>query len=217
MQLNLVVLGQRIDQICSRNRFPHTVFPATAFHQIVEEQSNDIVRLKKSSLFIHDAEAVGIAVSGDSHVRLSLAHLLFSIFEQMIVRFWRMPAEKHIAVIVNGIHRYASVAQERIRIVSSRAPEGIEYHAQTSFLDRLQIDDLAQARKVHPTWIQRFGSKELSWRWISVRGIGSNDLGFYFLCDIGKCRRAVRRRKFDSVAFRRIVRSREVYGPVSSL
>src|SRR5438067_2340299 len=83
------------------DRFRHAVLPSSALHQIIAQQGDNVIGLKERSVFVDDTEAVGVAVSGDRDLRLGLAHLLFSIFEQMIIRFGRMPTEQYIAVIMN--------------------------------------------------------------------------------------------------------------------
>src|ERR1700721_3241345 len=61
MQLHTVELRQGIDQIRGRDRFGYAVFPAPAFDEIIEQQSDYIIRRQKSAVGVYDAKAVGVA------------------------------------------------------------------------------------------------------------------------------------------------------------
>ena len=74
---------------------------------------------------------------------------LAQVFEQMIVGLGRMAAEEHVAIVVDGCHLHARVAQQRIRIAAGRTPQRIVDHAQSSFLDGGEVHDFAQACQVH--------------------------------------------------------------------
>src|SRR5207245_10458028 len=66
VQLDAMFFGQRIDQVGGRYRLGHAILPTPSFHEIIEQQSDDVVRLEKRSVIVHDAKPVGIAVRGDS-------------------------------------------------------------------------------------------------------------------------------------------------------
>src|SRR5581483_12275699 len=101
------------DQIRGGHRLADTVPPAAALDQVVEQQSEDVVRLKEGAVFVHDAEAVGIAVGGNADVGLHFAHFDAHGLEQVVVRLGRVTAEQHIAIIVHGGNLNPGVAQQR--------------------------------------------------------------------------------------------------------
>ncbi len=78
VERNLVVLGQRVDQVGGGHALGHAVLPAARLHQVVEEQRDDVVGLDEGAVAIHDAEAVRVAVGGDAQRRADLLHLLLS-------------------------------------------------------------------------------------------------------------------------------------------
>src|SRR5712691_4021869 len=80
VQLDAMFLGQRIAQVRGRYRLGHAVLPPPGFHEVIEQQSDDVVPLAKRSVLVHNAKPVGIAVRGDSEVRFRLTHL----FAQLI-------------------------------------------------------------------------------------------------------------------------------------
>ena len=86
-----MVFGQRIDQIGGRHRFADAISPATAFDQVIEEESNEAVRLQETAVLVHDSKTVGITVGRDSDVRARFPHLCPQFVEQMIVGFRGMP------------------------------------------------------------------------------------------------------------------------------
>src|ERR1700733_14630035 len=67
-QLNPVMLGQRVDQICRCHRLGHAILPPAALYQIVEEQSDDIIRLQESSVAIDNAEAIRVAIGSNANL-----------------------------------------------------------------------------------------------------------------------------------------------------
>ena len=93
VEFHLVMFSKRIHHVGSRDRLTHSVFPAPAFDQIIEQQGDDLIGLKECTVFVHNAKAVGIAVGGDPDVGFHRAHLLAHGFEQMIVGLGRVPAE----------------------------------------------------------------------------------------------------------------------------
>ena len=141
---------QRVDQIRGRNRFGHAILPAPALHQIIKQQRDHIIRLQKSSIGVDNAKTVGVAIRRNPNLRPSLAHLLSQIFQQMIVRLRRMPAEQHVAIIMHGRDLQARAAQQFVRISASRAPHRIKRDPQIRLANHFQIDNLSQPLQISP-------------------------------------------------------------------
>src|SRR3982074_2085306 len=70
MQLDPVMPSHGIDQVGGSHGFGHTIFPAPAFDQVVEQQCNDVVGGAESAVGIYDAETVCVSVGGDAEVRI---------------------------------------------------------------------------------------------------------------------------------------------------
>src|SRR5689334_25447327 len=68
--------SQRINQICSRNRLAYPVLPPAAFHQIVEQQGDDVIGLKECAVLINDPEPVCVSIRRDPNVGFVDPHLL---------------------------------------------------------------------------------------------------------------------------------------------
>ncbi len=109
---NLVVFGERVDQVGCGHALGHAVAPAARLHQVIEEQRDDVVRLDKGAVAVDDAEAVRVAVGGDDQSRADLLHLFLRVAEQVVVRLRRVAAEEHIAVVVDGFNGDAGLAQQ---------------------------------------------------------------------------------------------------------
>jgi hypothetical protein len=62
----------------------------------------------------------------------------------MVVRLRRVPAEEHIAVIVNGLNSHSRLFQQVGRVPAPRAPEGIVDHLDARLGDGLQVDKFLQ-------------------------------------------------------------------------
>src|SRR5438067_78002 len=75
VQRNLVLFGERINQVGRRHRLSHAISPPAALHQIIEKQSNNIIRLHEGAVLIDNSKAVSIAIRRDSDARSDLAHL----------------------------------------------------------------------------------------------------------------------------------------------
>src|SRR5690242_6683721 len=85
VELDLKLLCQSINQVSSGNGFGHAILPAAALHQVIKQQSDHVIRLQKRAILVEDAEAVGVAISGDPDVSAGFAHLLPQSFKQVIV------------------------------------------------------------------------------------------------------------------------------------
>ncbi len=120
------MLGEGVYQVGRRDGFGDAVAPAARFDEIVEEQRDDVVRLDEGAVEVDDAEAVGVAVGGDADGGAGLLHLRLAVAEQVVVRFGRVTAEKHVAVVVDGGRLDAVLAQNVAAIAARRSPEGIE-------------------------------------------------------------------------------------------
>ena len=77
-------------------------------------------------------------------MRLHVAHFFSHGLEQMIVRFGSVPAEKDVAVIVDGCDFDSGLAQQFVRVASRGSPKWIEHHAQSGFPNSGEINDLSQ-------------------------------------------------------------------------
>src|SRR5439155_17655755 len=64
VQLDAMLFGQGIDQVRGRYRLGHAVLPTPGFHEVIEQQSDDVVRLEERSVIVHNAQLDGIAVRG---------------------------------------------------------------------------------------------------------------------------------------------------------
>src|SRR4029077_12053162 len=128
VQLDPVVPGQGVDHVGGGYGFSHSILPAAALHQIIEEKGDDVIRLEESSVLIDDAEASGVHVRSDADLRIGFANLPAEVFEQMIVRLRRMSAEEHVTIVVDSRHVHAGVAQQRVGISARRSPEWIKHH-----------------------------------------------------------------------------------------
>ena len=102
MQFDFMMLGESVDQVGGGYGFSDAVPPSSAFHQIVEEQSNDVVGLEEGAVFVDDAEAICVSVGGNADVGLGLAHFLAQVVEEVVVGFGSMAAEENVATVVNG-------------------------------------------------------------------------------------------------------------------
>ena len=102
VQLHSMMPPQSVHQIRRGHRLSHAVLPAARLHQVVEQQSDDVIGRDKRSILVQNAKAVGVAVGGDADVRFVGLHRLAQIPQQMIIRLWRVAAKKHIAGIVHG-------------------------------------------------------------------------------------------------------------------
>ena len=115
IQRNAVMLGQRINQVGGRDRFGHTVLPAAALDEVIEQQGDDVVWRNEGPVLVHDAESVSIAIGRDANMRARLPHLGAQIVEQMIVGLRSVSAEEHVAIIVYGRNLDAELAQQRVQ------------------------------------------------------------------------------------------------------
>src|SRR5712664_347735 len=125
-----MMFGHGVDQVGGGYRLGHAIFPAAAFDQVVEQQGHDVVGGEESAVGVHDSEAVGVSVGGDTDVCLHCSHLFAAAFEQVVVRFGSMAAEEDVTAIMDGRDIYAGFAQQRVGIPARGAPEGVEDYAQ---------------------------------------------------------------------------------------
>ena len=212
VQRNLVVVGQRVDQIGCRHAFGHAVFPSARLHQVVEQQRNNVVGLDKRPIRVHNAEAVRISIRRNAQRRAYLPHLRLRIAQQLVGRLRRMAAKQNIPKIVNRRNRHARLAQQMAWVAAPRAPERIVDHLDTRLCNRLQIDQFGnplQKRRLHVRRIER-DSLCLG----DVKAVAQpRNRRLNLLGHLGQRRRAVVRGKLDAVVLRRIMRGRKVDGP----
>src|SRR5450432_212024 len=134
MQFYAVKLGESIDEVCSCNRFSNAVLPSPAFHKIIKKKRDDVIRLKEYAVFVHDSEAIRVAVSGNPDMGFGGAHLFAQCFEKMIVGLGGMSAKQDVAVVVHGRNFYAGFFQKRIGIATTCSPHRVENNAELRFL-----------------------------------------------------------------------------------
>src|SRR3954471_9135791 len=72
VELHLVIVGERVNQVRRRNRLRHTVLPAATLNKVVEEKRDDVIRLDKSAVLVNNTEAIGVAVGRDDDLRTEL-------------------------------------------------------------------------------------------------------------------------------------------------
>ena len=101
IEFDVMVLGQGVDEVGRRYRLPYSILPSAALHQVIEEQSNDVIRLKEGAVLVHNAKPVGVSVRRDADVGFGLAHRFAKVVEQMVVGFGGVSAKQHVAVIVD--------------------------------------------------------------------------------------------------------------------
>ncbi len=148
VEWHLVFIGQSIDEVGRRHALGHAVAPAATLHQVVEQQRNHVVRLDEGSVGIHNAKAVRIAIGRNTQRRARLAHLRFAGAQQMVIRLWRMPAEQHIAIVVDAHRSHTVLLQDLLRIPAPRAPEWIGYDLQLRLGNGRQIHQLRQPLQI---------------------------------------------------------------------
>src|SRR5580698_6475360 len=68
MQRDVMMLSQGVDEVGGGDRFTDAVFPAASLDEIIEQESDDVIGLKESSVLVYDAEAVGVTIGGDADV-----------------------------------------------------------------------------------------------------------------------------------------------------
>src|SRR5579884_3435333 len=76
VQFDAVMLGERVNKVGSSDGFGDAILPAAALDQIVEQECDDVIGLKKRAILVDDAKAVGITVGCNSDVSFGLAQLL---------------------------------------------------------------------------------------------------------------------------------------------
>ena len=76
VQFDFVIFGQGIDEIGGGYRLAHAILPSTALDEVIEQEGDDVIGLQESAVLVYDAEAIGVAVGGDSDMGFLLAHLL---------------------------------------------------------------------------------------------------------------------------------------------
>src|SRR5262245_56517375 len=141
VQLHAMMFGQRVDQVGRRNGLAYAVFPPSAFHQIIEQDGDDVIGLDERTVFIHDAEAIGISVGRDAKPGAGAFHGGTKVVEQRIVRLRRMAAEQHVASVVDCGDWNTEVAQQSVGIVASRTPERIKHdpHSRLAYQGKVTI------------------------------------------------------------------------------
>src|SRR5512138_1349455 len=101
-----------VDQVSSGYRFRYPIPPPARFHQVIEQQRDDVVRRDERAILVHDPETVGVAIGGDADARAAFAHLAPQLIEQFAVRLGSMSAEQHIALVVYSDAPDARLAQQ---------------------------------------------------------------------------------------------------------
>ena len=76
LMMTIPVMSQRINQIRSRNRLAYPVLPPAAFHQIVEQQGDNVIGLKECAVLIDDPKPVCVSIRRDPNVGFVDPHLL---------------------------------------------------------------------------------------------------------------------------------------------
>ena len=162
---------------------------------------------------IHNPEAIRVAVGCNADLRACLLHFRLAVAQQMIVRLRSMPAKQHIAIIVHRRRFHAVLPQNVAAIAPRRAPEGVEDHLDPGLFYRRKIHQLRQALEVIGFYVDPL---ELLLDLRSGRNTvpQGNNLCLNLLGNLGKRRSSIRRRKFDPVVLRRIMRCRKVDRPV---
>src|SRR5579864_407738 len=105
MQRHLVVFGQCINHVGSRNRFGDAILPAAALNQIIKQYRDYVIGLDKCAILVHNSESISVSVCGNADASASLVHLLPHFVQEMIFRLGRMAAKKYVADVMDGGNR----------------------------------------------------------------------------------------------------------------
>ena len=81
VQLDFVKFGESVYEIGGSYRLAHAILPGTTFDKVIEQEGDDVIGLQESAVFVDDAEAIGVAIGGNSDVGFLLAHLFAQRFE----------------------------------------------------------------------------------------------------------------------------------------
>ena len=74
--LAAVLRGDGVEQMRSGHAARRIQIPAAAFDQVIVKQAKDVIRRNPAALRVDNAEAVGIAVSGEAGLRFARLHLV---------------------------------------------------------------------------------------------------------------------------------------------
>src|SRR5258707_9000873 len=102
-----------------------------------------------------------------------------------------MPSEQDVAFVVDGRDCDPGFAQQTVGITTRGAEERIESDLEPSFLDRGEIDDLAQSGQISRLHLDLF-RRDRRGAWLIRRNpyVGRDDLRLDLLRDLWQCRRA---------------------------
>jgi len=102
----------------------YAVLPAAGFHQVVEEQGDNVVRLNKRAVGVHNAEAVRVAVGRDAEGSADLLHLGSGVAQQVVVWLGSMAAKQTSRKSWNCFAGHAGRQQQVRRVAAARTQNG---------------------------------------------------------------------------------------------
>src|SRR5438105_5325736 len=111
--LAAVLRGDGVEQMRSGHAARRIQIPAAAFDQVIVKQAKDVIRRNPAALRVDDAEAVGIAVSGEAGLRFARLHRVRELLEIFLGDVRARAFEENIAFGANGVAAGDTVFSER--------------------------------------------------------------------------------------------------------
>src|SRR5262245_29442485 len=126
--------------------------PAPAFGSVnvKEQQRQYLQRIYVLSVFVNDAEAVRITVSGKSHVASRGSYRLAEGFQLRHHRLRMDSTEKRIRISTNGSNSARGVAKEFFKDIAATTVQGINNDLQFGFSNSVPIQKRLHVFKVVP-------------------------------------------------------------------
>ena len=114
--------------------------PAAVAEQVPQHERQDRVRREHRPVPVHDAEAVGVAVGGESEVRLPLAHHPDQLAEVLLGRLRRMAAEDDVTRPVEQRNLAPRLFEQAVQVAARRPVHDVHHHAQARPAKPLEVD-----------------------------------------------------------------------------
>ena len=202
----LVESGNAIDEMRRRDGPRHAAGPVPAFDKVVDQHRNQFIRIDEFSAFVEHSESIRIPVRGKSEFQPIVFHDGLQLAELLIGGFRLMAAEVHVACCVKRHDRNVFLPKQTIEIARARPMQRVVSKAEIGGADLFEIDFCREIAKVSGTNIEAFNQRIVRLcRELPVRPLELDDLFFDFRSDLGKGRRTIGSRKFQTVVFARIM------------
>jgi hypothetical protein len=102
-----------------------------------------------------------------------------------------MASEEDITTVVHGCYIDSGLSQQSVWIRARRTPKWIEYDPQTRLLNYTEIDDLAEAGKIHAARVEGLGLGSVASFALPRCPIGGDNFSFNLAGNLWKRWRAV--------------------------